>query len=144
MWHRHWSGHRRVSNKSRERGGTMDSSKKPNFNKLRKALHGVVVLPGDAGYDLALQLQDVQFDVILASGEVVRCSGRTEPDLVWALRGGGGGNFGVVTSYEIDAVSLPRVVNFAITWSMDSAASAISAWQQWAPTRPNILTSWMG
>jgi FAD/FMN-containing dehydrogenase len=83
-------------------------------------------------------------EVVLASGRIVRCTEQEEPDLFWALRGGGGGNFGVVTSYEIDPVHLPRVVNFSLAWSWDSAAELVSGWEHWAPASPNVLTSWMG
>jgi FAD/FMN-containing dehydrogenase len=83
-------------------------------------------------------------EVVLADGRIVRCSADREPDLFWALRGGGGGNFGVVTRYHIDPVRISRVVNFSLVWSWDSAADLVSGWQRWAPTAPDGLTSWLG
>jgi len=86
----------------------------------------------------------VSAEVVLASGKVVRASEHQEPDLFWALRGGGGGNFGVITSYEIKPVRISRAVNFSLVWSWDSAADVVAGWQRWAPTVPDGLTSWMG
>jgi FAD/FMN-containing dehydrogenase len=70
-------------------------------------------------------------EVVLADGSAVRCSAQQHPDLFWALRGGSGGNFGVVTSFEVTPVSAPRMVNYNLTWPWASAASVIEAWQDW-------------
>jgi FAD/FMN-containing dehydrogenase len=83
-------------------------------------------------------------EIVLANGRVVRTSPTHEPDLFWAIRGGGGGNFGVITSYEIRPVQLQRAVNFTLVWPWPDAADVVSAWQRWLPTAPDGLTSWLG
>jgi FAD/FMN-containing dehydrogenase len=82
--------------------------------------------------------------VVLADGRIVSASAESEPDLFWALRGGGGGNFGVVTAYELEPIPVSTVVNFGLGWEWDSAADVVAAWQHWAPTAPDGLTSWLG
>lgn len=55
----------------------------------------------------------VAFEVVLPNATVVTANGSSHQDLFWALRGGGGGNFGVVTKYTIAGiVGMPRVVRF--------------------------------
>jgi len=83
----------------------------------------------------------VSAQVVLADGRVVVCNDDDEPDLFWALRGAGAGNFGVVTSFELRTVPAPRVVNFHLAWGFDAAAGAIDAWQGWAPTAPDELAA---
>eukprot|EP00040_Diaphanoeca_grandis_P024498 m.134700 g.134700 ORF g.134700 m.134700 type:complete len:521 (+) comp29753_c0_seq1:198-1760(+) len=53
------------------------------------------------------------YSIVLANGELVNATASNYPDLYWALRGGGGGNFGVVTSFTLDPiVKMPSVVRF--------------------------------
>jgi FAD/FMN-containing dehydrogenase len=75
-------------------------------------------------------------EVVLADGESVTCSEHHREDLLWALRGGGGGNFGVVTRFGIEPTHEPRAVLFTLTWPWDDAVTVISAWQQWQVTTP--------
>jgi FAD/FMN-containing dehydrogenase len=72
--------------------------------------------------------------VVLASGDVVDCDERRHPDLFWALRGAGPGNFGTVTSLSFRTVPVP-VSTWTVhaTWPAASAAEIIDAWQHWAP-----------
>ncbi|MER7250437.1 FAD-binding oxidoreductase [Kribbella sp. NPDC000426] len=78
--------------------------------------------------------------VVLADGRVVECSLEQEPDLFWALRGAGGGQFGVVTSLVFAAVPSPTATRFTLTYPRDRAADVIAAWQSWAPDAPDHLT----
>src|SRR5437763_16077353 len=63
---------------------------------------GGLTLGGGFGYSsrkLGLTADNLlELDLVLASGERVTCSPQRHPDLFWASRGGGGGNFGIVTS----------------------------------------------
>ncbi|HUI44320.1 MAG TPA: FAD-binding oxidoreductase [Terriglobia bacterium] len=74
-------------------------------------------------------------DVVLADGRFVTASADENPDLFWALRGGGG-NFGVVTSFEfrIHPVSM---VNFGPTfWPLEQAADVLRAYRQFIVSAP--------
>ena len=72
--------------------------------------------------------------VVLASGDVVDCDERRHPDLFWALRGAGAGNFGIVTSLSFGAVPVPASTwTVHATWPAAAAADIIDAWQHWAP-----------
>jgi len=78
-------------------------------------------------------------EVVLADGRVVRCSESAEPELFWALRGAGGGNFGVITEYEMRVRRVPRLVAFHLRWPGDAAADVIAAWQRWVVDGPDEL-----
>jgi FAD/FMN-containing dehydrogenase len=72
--------------------------------------------------------------VVLASGDVVDCDERRHPDLFWALRGAGPGNFGIVTSLSFRTVPVPASTwTVHATWPAAAAAEIIDAWQHWAP-----------
>jgi FAD/FMN-containing dehydrogenase len=74
--------------------------------------------------------------VVLADGRVVECDAHHDPDLFWALRGAGGGQFGVVTSLTFETVPATPATTFHLVWPATSAATAIDAWQRWAPDAP--------
>ena len=57
-------------------------------------------------------------------------------DLFWACQGGGGGNFGVVTSFTFRTVPAPEPVLFSLSWPWSQAARVVAAWQSWAPHAP--------
>lgn len=76
----------------------------------------------------------VAAEVVLADGRVVRCDEDHDADLLWALRGSGGGQFGVVTSLVLATVPAPATTSaFHLTWPYEHAAAVIEAWQAWAP-----------
>ncbi|MDG4763510.1 FAD-binding oxidoreductase [Solwaraspora sp. WMMD406] len=79
--------------------------------------------------------------VVLADGSVVVASENWNSDLYWALRGGGGGNFGIVTSYRMQATAVPTISRFNLAWSWEQAADVLTAWQQWAIASPRRLSS---
>lgn len=78
--------------------------------------------------------------VVLADGSVVDCDHDREPDLFWALRGAGGGQFGVVTSLRFDTVAEPTTTRVEARWSDVAAEGLVAAWQAWAPDAPDGLT----
>ena len=79
--------------------------------------------------------------IVLADGRVVECDERHEEDLFWALRGGGAGNFGVVTSLTFRTIPAPAATNFHLAWPYSQAAAVIDAWQSWAPAAPEELAA---
>lgn len=83
----------------------------------------------------------VSAQVVLANGRMVECDTQHDPELFWALRGAGGGQFGVVTSLVFATVAEPHATRFELHWTDGAAATVIAAWQQWAPTAPDDITA---
>ena len=79
--------------------------------------------------------------VVLADGRVVDCDDRRDPELFWALRGGGGGNLGVVTSLAFRTLPAPAATAFHLRWPYPLAATVTAAWQDWAPDAPDELAA---
>ncbi|WP_345658746.1 FAD-binding oxidoreductase [Streptomyces siamensis] len=77
-------------------------------------------------------------DVVLASGEKVRASADENPDLYWALRGGGG-NFGVVTSFLFGLHDVNTVVAGPTFWPVDMGAEVLTAYRDFLPHAPREL-----
>jgi FAD/FMN-containing dehydrogenase len=81
-------------------------------------------------------------DVITADGKFITASARSHPDLFWAIRGGGG-NFGVVSSFEFQAHPLgPEVMSGLIVHPLENAASLLRHYRRIADTAPDELTVW--
>ena len=78
--------------------------------------------------------------VVLPNGSVVDCDHDHEPDLFWALRGAGGGQFGVVTSLRLDTVPEPMTSRIEAHWPDIALEELVSAWQVWAADAPGELT----
>ena len=81
----------------------------------------------------------VSAEVVLASGDVVTASGDAEPDLFWALRGGGG-NFGVVSSFEFRAHPLVSVLGGPILYPLEAAREVFSFFRAFAADLPDELS----
>jgi FAD/FMN-containing dehydrogenase len=83
--------------------------------------------------------------VVLADGRVVECDEHREEELFWALRGAGGGNFGVVTSFVFRTLAAPSATVFRLIWPIADAAAVAEAWLAWATGGPDELdaTLWM-
>lgn len=71
--------------------------------------------------------------VLLADSRIVTASAEEHPDLFWALRGAGGGNFGVVLSAELRTRPAVPLVSVHCVWPYELAAEVIDAWQHLAP-----------
>jgi FAD/FMN-containing dehydrogenase len=79
--------------------------------------------------------------IVTADGQLRTCNASTNQNLFWACRGGGGGNFGVVTSFTFTTHPTGPIVLFFLSWPWSLAARVISAWQSWAPHAPDELWS---
>ncbi|MFD5829634.1 FAD-binding oxidoreductase [Lentzea sp. NPDC060358] len=77
--------------------------------------------------------------VVLADGRVVDCSAEEEPDLFWALRGGGGGNFGIVTDFAVRPFTTERMTGFTVMWQWDQALDLLETWPHWLAAAPREL-----
>ena len=84
-------------------------------------------------------LVDVQ--VVLADGRVLDCDDQHDRELFWALRGAGGGHFGIVTSLTFRTVPTPACTAFHLTWPIGQAAAIVKAWQSWAPAAAEELAA---
>jgi FAD/FMN-containing dehydrogenase len=113
---------------------------------------GVISLTGIAGltlgggiawlmgkYEMAVD-NLLSAEVVLASGGVVTASEDTEPDLFWALRGGGG-NFGVVTSLEFRAHPVASVLGGAVLHPLEAAPRLLSFYREFAADHPDELST---
>jgi len=69
--------------------------------------------------------------VVLPSGDVVTASANDHPDLFWALRGGGGGNFGVTTSMTFATFAADSTDVVRLDFPSSSAVQVLSGWQSW-------------
>jgi FAD/FMN-containing dehydrogenase len=82
----------------------------------------------------------VAAEVVTANGDVVRASAKDNPDLFWAIRGGGG-NFGVVTAFEFAAHPTTDVFHGTIAFPASEAGRVLQAWADYLRTAPEELTS---
>jgi FAD/FMN-containing dehydrogenase len=77
--------------------------------------------------------------VVLADGRIVDCDEQHDGELFWALRGAGGGQFGVVTSLVFGTLPAPATTVFHLVWPPAAAAAVVQAWQAFAPDAPDEL-----
>jgi FAD/FMN-containing dehydrogenase len=83
----------------------------------------------------------VSAEVVLAGGTRVRASADEHPDLYWALRGGGG-NFGVVTSFELRLHQLgPEVFVLNVAYRLEDAARVFAGWRDAVADAPDELST---
>ena len=80
-------------------------------------------------------------DVVLADGTTVTADETHEPDLFWALRGGGG-NFGVVTEFRFRMHPMTTVVAGPILWSTDQTPEVLSAYRDFIVGAPEELNGY--
>ncbi len=81
-------------------------------------------------------------DIVTADGELKHASVTENPDLFWALRGGGG-NFGAVTSFEFQLHKLgPQVLSGLVVHPFENAVSVLKGYRQALESAPDELTCW--
>jgi FAD/FMN-containing dehydrogenase len=82
-------------------------------------------------------------DVVTAAGKLVQASERENPDLFWAIRGGGG-NFGVVTSFEFRLHPVgPNVLSGLVVHPLDAARDVLRFYRDFIETTPDEFVCWM-
>jgi FAD/FMN-containing dehydrogenase len=80
----------------------------------------------------------LEAELVLASGDRVRVSADEHPDLYWAIRGGGG-NFGVVTSFLFRLHEVDTVIGGPTFWPVELGAEALSVYREFLPNAPREL-----
>jgi FAD/FMN-containing dehydrogenase len=81
-------------------------------------------------------------DVVTADGELRHASESENPDLFWALRGGGG-NFGVVTSFEFDLHEVgPEVLSGPLVYPLEQAPEVLRRYREFAGQAPDEAVAW--
>jgi FAD/FMN-containing dehydrogenase len=76
-----------------------------------------------------------------ADGRVLDVDDVTHPELMWACRGGGGGNFGIVTAYTFRTAPVTDVTLVSARWDWADGTAVLDAWQHWVPTAdPRVNT----
>lgn len=80
-------------------------------------------------------------EVVTADGRHLRADHEHEPDLFWALRGGGG-SFGVVTALEFELYPVPELYAGMLTWPWERTADVLHAWAEWVSALPTEMATW--
>ena len=108
---------------------------------------GGLTLGGGTGYltrKYGLTIDNlIEADVVLADGSFVTASREENPDLLWALRGGGG-NFGVVTSFVFQAHPVRMVYAGPIIWDQKHARLIMQRYRDFLPGAPEDLGMFLG
>jgi FAD/FMN-containing dehydrogenase len=79
-------------------------------------------------------------DLVTPDGRLGHVTPASEPDLFWALRGGGGG-FGVVTGMEVDLVPVTRLYGGGLFFDVAQAPDVLDGWYRWTRSVPDEMTS---
>lgn len=82
----------------------------------------------------------VAAEVVTADARLVRTDRDAEPELFWALRGGGG-NLAAVSALEIELVPIAEIYAGAMFWPVERATEILNAWREWIETVPDACES---
>lgn len=108
---------------------------------------GGLTLGGGIGYlsrTLGLTIDNLQsVEMVLADGSFVTASQDEHPDLFWAVRGGGG-NFGVVTSFEYRLHPIGTVYGGPMLWPLEQMADLLRFWRDFILDAPEDINGWFG
>ena len=84
----------------------------------------------------------LEVEIVLADGRKVFASETQHPDLFWAIRGGGGGNFGVITNFKLKIYPLAdTMTSFRLEWGKAHRLELAQKWMEIQNTLPNELTT---
>jgi FAD/FMN-containing dehydrogenase len=82
-------------------------------------------------------------DVVLADGSFITANAQEHADLFWAVRGGGG-NFGVVTSFLFQLHPINTVYGGPMLWPLEQAAEVLHFWRDFILSAPEAMNGWFG
>jgi FAD/FMN-containing dehydrogenase len=119
------------------RGLTVPAGSCPTVGVGGLALGGGVGLAGRALGTTSDNIQSLT--VVTANGQAVTADSRRNPDLYWACRGGGGGNFGIVTGFTFTTHRVDTASYFTASFDWDDVGDVVAQWQRWAPNAPPEL-----
>jgi hypothetical protein len=77
----------------------------------------------------------IAVELVIADGRLIRADRDCEPDLFWALRGGGG-NFGAVTAIELALFPVAEIYAGCMFWPIERAREILNAWRAWIEEVP--------
>src|SRR5436190_17508110 len=108
---------------------------------------GGLTLGGGIGYlsrTLGLTIDNLLgVDMVLADGSFVTASAEEHSDLFWAVRGGGG-NFGVVTSFLFQLHPISTVYGGPMLWPIEQSADLLKFWRDFILSAPEDINGWFG
>ncbi|MEM9567526.1 MAG: FAD-dependent oxidoreductase, partial [Cyanobacteria bacterium P01_E01_bin.34] len=81
----------------------------------------------------------LETEIVMADGEVLICNEVENSDLFWACRGGGGGNFGINTSFTMGVLPIIPTIYGKLAWSFDDAEAVWMALQEVAMMAPDAM-----
>src|SRR5689334_10844924 len=106
---------------------------------------GGLTLGGGIGYlsrTLGLTIDNLLgVDMVLADGSFVTASAQDHADLFWAVRGGGG-NFGVVTSFLFQLHPISTVYGGPMLWPLEQATDVLKSWRDFILNAPEEINGW--
>jgi len=79
-------------------------------------------------------------ELVTADGRLIRVDAENEPNLFWALRGGGG-NFGAITALEVRLYPVSEIYAGCLFWPIERAVEILKAWRAWIDTVPEECSS---
>jgi hypothetical protein len=108
---------------------------------------GIAGLTLGGGFGVLSRLMGLTCDNLLrvtmvdARGRTITATDAHNADLLWACRGGGGGSFGIVTSFTFRIHPIGDVASYRMDWAWERMEPVLEAWQPWAPIVDDRLTS---
>ncbi|MFD9325179.1 FAD-binding oxidoreductase [Streptomyces sp. NPDC060065] len=85
----------------------------------------------------------VGLELVDADGRLRKVDEDEHADLFWACRGGGGGSYGIATSYTFRTSPIDEVTIFTIAWSWEQFAPAVKAWQSWLASAEDRINTFL-
>lgn len=82
----------------------------------------------------------IETEIVTADGRILTCNAQQNSDLFWACRGGGGGTFGINTSYTLQITPIGNVSYYEFKWDMSNAAGALKMLQGMVGSFPDALS----
>ena len=140
--HSHGAGRRRL------RGAEVDAATQPHALAVPTGIissTGVAGLTLGGGHGYLTRRHGLTIDnllsakMVLADGTQVTASADENPELFWAIRGGGG-NFGVVTEFTFQAHPLETIVGGPTFWAIEDTDALLALYREWLPSAPRNVS----